>query len=387
VVRVSWVDGFSGFKNPDWRDAVKNHRSATTPFDGTKRTWRVKRGEFHSRELRKPPYYPMSFEIKERKCDVSGVTGGMPIPGSPPSEDATVANAAVIGFLKKIRKQQRHFQSGVFLGEARETLHMLRNPARALRQRVGVYLEGLKKVPRRRLRNPRYIADSWLEAQFGWLPFINDIKEASGILERQGRALQDDFVKIVFRSSKDTQVSLNYDVNNWSNIRIWVRSQRTVKHRTYVRYLGVLRVRNAGTPSVDAELLGFTWNEFVPTVWELVPWSFLIDYFSNIGDVIEAWTTCTSDLVWCNRTSVRTRISRSESFIDLPTTKSAYWTGNECQGSAYGNGGWVEVRDKRFVRSVGLSDAPRISFEIPGFSKRWINIAALVSARRDLRNL
>lgn len=386
VVANSWQNSLSGYKDPNWKANVRSHSNATTPLDATSRQWRVKHGEFHSREWRNPPYYPFSFEIKERRCDVFGVTGGMPITGSPPNEDATVANAAVIGFLKKIRAKQRHFQSGVFLGEARETLHMLRNPAMALRRSVASHIEMLKKTPHRTRKNPRFLADTWLEVQFGWNPFMSDIKEASDILVNLGRNLQDEYEEVRFRSKKTTLESINYDWNNWSNIRIWVKSQRTVRNRTYVRYIGQVRIKNAGTPSVDRELLGFTLRDFVPTVWELVPWSFLIDYFSNIGDVIEAWTTCTSDLAWCNRTSVRTRISRSETFIDMPTTALSYWTGNGCRGSAYGNGGWVEARDKRVVRSIGISDSPRISFEIPGFGKKWINIAALTAARRELRN-
>lgn len=387
VIRQSWTDGFSGFRDPNWRDNVRNHRNATTPYDGTVRTWRARRGEFHSRETRDPPYYPFSFEIKSRVCDIEGVTGGMPITGTPPTEDAAVANAAVIGFLKKIRKTQRHFQGGVFLGEAREALHMLRNPAKSLRKRVGVYIDGLKKVPRKRLRNPRYIADSYLEATFGWTPFISDIVSASEVLRKLGEHNFEDYSKVSFRAQADTHVSHNYDINNWSNIRLHVETVRTVRNRTYVRYTGAVKVRSAGTPEVDRKLLGFSWNEFVPTAWELLPWSFLMDYFSNIGDVIEAWTTCTSDLAWCNRTSVRTRISRSSSYINETLTRNSYWQGNGCRGYAYGNGGWVEVRDKRFVRSIGITDAPRISFEIPGFGRRWVNMAALVSARRDLRNL
>jgi len=386
VVSVGWQNSLQGYKDPNWKSNVRNHNNATTPLDATSRQWRVKKGEYRSREIRNPPYYPLAFEVKERSCYVFGAIGGMPITGSPPNEDATVANAAVIGFLKKIRATQRHFQGGVFLGEARETLHMLRNPAKALRLKVAAHLEMLTKTPRRRRRNPKFLADSWLEAQFGWAPFMNDVKEASDVLVNLGRNLQDEYEEVRFASKKTTLESITLDVQSWSNIRIWCKTQRTVRNRSYVRYIGSVRIRNAGTPSVDKELLGFSLRDFVPTVWELVPWSFLIDYFSNIGDVIEAWTTCTSDLAWCNRTSIRTRISRSESFLDLPATAGAFWTGQGCRGNAYGNGGWVEVRDKRVVRSIGLSDSPRISFEIPGFGKKWINIAALTSARRELRN-
>lgn len=32
--------------------------------------------------------------------------------------------------------------------------------------------------------------------------------------------------------------------------------------------------------------MGLTIQEFVPTVWELIPYSFVVDYFTNIGDVV-----------------------------------------------------------------------------------------------------
>lgn len=381
---MAWTDGFSGWRNPNWRDQVRQHLNATTPFDGQARIWRGKRGKIRSTESRPPPYYPFSFEIKYWQTDVEGYIGGFPIAGTPPPEDATVANAAVIGFLKKIRSKQRALQGGVILGEARETLHMLRNPAMALRRRVDNYLGSLKESGRRRLRDPEYISGSWLEAQFGWAPLVNDIKDAAMLLEEQGRKHRDLYEPVRFSARNEVAVSLNHDVGSF--YRIWTKVERSVKHRTQVRYLGQIKIKNAGTPTVDKELLGFAWEDFVPTVWELVPWSFLIDYFSNIGDVIEAWTTCTSDLAWSLRTSRRERVSRSTSSIDLAATRSSYWKSGNCSGYASGNCGWVEVIDRRVVRSVGITDSPRISFEIPGFGKKWINIAALIASRRELRN-
>jgi hypothetical protein len=169
--------------------------------------------------------------------------------------------------------------------------------------------------------------------------------------------------------------------------RIIFTQTRTYTNHIMVWYKGAVRVRAAGSVYMDQELLGFSLSDFVPTIWELVPWSFLIDYFTNIGDVLEAWTTCTSDVAWVNRTSRRSSIALSEAVPDLASTRSAYWQGNSCRGNLWGNPGWVKIETTRVVRSAGISDSPRISLEIPGFGRRWINIGALIAARRNLRNL
>jgi hypothetical protein len=43
---------------------------------------------------------------------------------------------------------------------------------------------------------------------------------------------------------------------------------------------------------------GFTLKDFVPTVWELIPLSYVADWFFNIGAVLDAWAFNQSQISW-----------------------------------------------------------------------------------------
>jgi len=381
----AWTNSLSGFRLPDWRSKIRNHENATTPLDASSRSYKVRYGEFTTLELRDPPYYPMSFQQKRIETSVAGAIATVPTAAGPPPEDPTVANEAVIGFLGKIRERQRLFQGGVALGELKETIRLLRDPARALRQRLHDYTESLKKVKRRsRGRNIGTLQDAWLTWQFGVRPLQRDIQDATYAMSEFAKLNEEIIQTVKFRAKRETSVS-EVTQSGYTRLRAVVMNERNTITRSTVRYKGGVRVRSSSYPLLDPALMGFSLEEFVPTAWELLPWSFLWDYFSNIGDVLAAWTTCTSNLVWCCRTSRRLRITRNTPTISIPATRAAYWTSNDCQGSVSGNGGFTELTEKRVTRSNGISDAPRISFTIPDLGDlRWINMAALVRSKRDL---
>lgn len=109
---------------------------------------------------------------------------------------------------------------------------------------------------------------------------------------------------------------------------------------------------------------------------KLLPWSFLIDYFSNIGDVITASVATRSDVRWTNKSVVISRSYESVANFDLPATKSIY-------GLRFVSGRGSSVTSKRIRKIVQrrrgvLLGTPSISFNIPGRPAQWANMAALL---------
>jgi hypothetical protein len=150
-----------------------------------------------------------------------------------------------------------------------------------------------------------------------------------------------------------------------------------------VIYRGAVRVEPKDPKEMDPALFGFSPEQFLPTAWELLPYSFLIDYFTNIGDIIYGWSTLTADLAWCNRTSrkwfERTVICNSDlSFAKTLIPDMTVVTGTP---------------SKSVVTKTSVSRAeyngtliPDFTFELPSFgSLRWLNIAALIASRGNDR--
>jgi hypothetical protein len=68
--------------------------------------------------------------------------------------------------------------------------------------------------------------------------------------------------------------------------------------------------------------LGITSHEALSVAWELTPWSWLADWFGDLGDVIAA-TNNTVPLTWEKVCLMRTRIGKSDYVLDK--SASATW--------------------------------------------------------------
>jgi hypothetical protein len=133
------------------------------------------------------------------------------------------------------------------------------------------------------------------------------------------------------------------------------------------------------------ETLGFTLENFVPALWEVLPWSWVADYFSNAGAILEAMTTDTSNVKWIIRTVRRETTHQRELMAD------SFLTANYLdafgfalvQPSVEGIGSLTFVRktvDRSIIPSLGV---PTFELSIPGVSsKRWLNLAAVWAQRR-----
>lgn len=368
----SIVRSRSGVSLPDWRDKIRRGENATTPFSGVKRFIAPQNGDVTS-------FRPNGANFSQVRS-----TGpvGLEVPPEYNGSTTSADNQALRGIYRKIRETRTQFQGGVFLGEMRETIRMLKSPLVALRQGVTNYFSDLnKKVPRTKRKHLREaISGTWLEHSFGWKPFINDISEGLKAVRKLGERNS----SLTLRS---TGISEEF-VNDWTSLAYsWAPDQpiladRYTINRVIVRYIVGMRLTTQAltTPEVF-EHFGFVKSQLVPTLWELTPWSFLIDYFTNIGDMIDAGATNTSDVRWCCKTLIReksyvytSRINHAKFKQDFPL--NSWIKGEPGQGSTL---------TRSVTRSSILSlPFPTLSVEVPLRPQQWLNMAALFGARKEL---
>jgi len=212
-------------------------------------------------------------------------------------------------YLSKARNAQQSMSAPTFLGELRQTYHMLRRPAAALLDSVEGYYAALRKRKRYDPINWAKAAHGlWLEYSFGWLPFMADIAGAKQALER---LFERDSVRAISASAIDSSLrSYSLQTNSASSSCPNIMTDRTImtKEQLQVRYRGAVLIHAATTLQQKAALWGFDPSEFLPTAWELLPWSFLIDYFASIGDFLDANGTYRGDIIWTAKTERRKTI-------------------------------------------------------------------------------
>ena len=378
----------TGSAFPNWRKVIEQGGNATTGLTARWDTiksnrivgsetwfWTDNTGPFKS-----------SLDGDAALCDVDISR----VPKDPQLDTTFADNSARAKFYKKLRQEAVAMSGLTFLGELRETVHMIRRPASALWSKNLGYLDALGKAKRASPRSwTKRISGLWLEHSFGWQPLIHDISDAAAAFETLVTGKRRKIISGSYKDYKDsTSLLSSLDNTNGSPravnsvVNMKFDKVATLKEDCTVRYKGAIQAR-VGAPPVDPLVLyGFTVDEIVPTAWELLPWSFLVDYFTNIGDIITASVTSRADIAWTVKTVIQNTEYKGKLTYNLAKSVPAFTKGytGSCSSPAE-----YEITSKRVSRSPG-SSVPLPTFQMNlGLSDgQLFNIAALLGQARGL---
>lgn len=380
------TSNFSGWRNPSWRTLVIRGENASTDASGILHKYiPISVGQTHllvygyrfDTQKRKNHYWwHNSADITQQTFEAGDVV-----------TQATI-DAVSMGFMKKYRETLTAFSGGVFLGELRESIRMLRNPAAALRAGIDTYVDRIKKVRWIRGKDPRkryrYVRDSWLEYSFGVKPLLNDIESAVKALQSNPQ-YEDQMIR--FRGEQTRVVAEAPYQGTYAGTQCKFLTTRTRRYQTFYNLYGKVRVSHPGT-NPQWKYWGVSLQDVLPTIWELIPNSFLIDYFANIGDLIEFYSTNWSSLRWVSSSESRRFRCQIHHCVDVPGTHKAYkpqtWPDYPELIDVYGSPSLHEIQTRTFRRTASAHlSAPSLQFKLPGTSTKFLNLAALARLGRS----
>jgi hypothetical protein len=300
-------------------------------------------------------------------------------------------NKSLVKILKKVKEETSHFNGLTPLGELHKTIQSLKHPYETMRHKIADHLGTLKKrkgaleklPPRKREKAWRdVIGSTWLETNFGLRPLIHDVTD---IAEAIARFNVDRTHKVRLRSKSETSLratgfeqsdeSIGYLMTD----RLW--ETETTSFCTYTVGMEFDTSMHDGALNRLRKTLGITLENFVPTLYELMPWSWLIDYFSNMGDMIEAATTDTSSVKWIVK-SVGVKTFRLQmSHLNVARTRARVQQGADKFISLSGNHmGEIHLQRMTLNRTLPSTlGVPVLRLSYPGKAMQQANLAAILA--------
>lgn len=364
-----------GVSNMLWRQQILRGINATTPFQGTK---------FSILKLE-----PTDWEVTRTVpatgyVEYNALVGYWLVFSFPPANtnSLTVADAnAKRKLVKRLFELRRSFAGSTFVAELADTLRMVKRPLRGLREGLDHYHKAAKKavrgLPKGSGAARKAVADTWLEAQFGLIPLSNDVDDA---LEQLSRISKPNIRHFRVKGWESMPVSVSTDVHIGRVSVDHVYNVATLT-RQEVAYYGALRVTPPSGWTWSS--WGFNTRDFLPAVHEAIPWSFAVDYFTNIGDIVSAYSGILSDIAWCGKTTRQVAVKESinnrlvtSSFIAPPIYKLL--------DQRVGSFGITKLQSTVVTRSAADIGSlyPSFYLRVPGAgSLKWLNLAALATLR------
>jgi len=229
-------------------------------------------------------------------------------------------------------------------------------------------------------------ANAFLSYQFGWRPLISDMNKAlnfssqfrsraeewrrlhsSGGLKRRInlgiQTVQSDPQNVVIHSSNGLVVAKKRSITTsktWATLR-WRPDEGNLPPTT-----------KADSERYARALLGAGVSGFTQAAWQLMPWSWMIDWFGNIGDYLQATDNT---------------IGASSGVVNVMTTTitNTEFTVLQDQTDSWILGGDGSCTLKTITRAQG--SGPTITATLPNLSARQLSILGALGIQRVPRSL
>lgn len=385
----------SGESNRAWKLQVARGDNATTVLNAVKQSRHDRPYAIGEDWVSKNPGSEGDFWTKESNWE--GYLRGISCPSLSEVQSIPVTkadNRAKSEFIAAVRRKQTTFQGGVWAAELAKSVALITNPFSRLRRGMRDYVNfiGSRRF-RRGLLNRSHrdrttislrevkdiIADTYLEWSLGWKPILFDIGDGIELLSQR---LKDgpDFEMCKGVGFDDGYLDGGYRYTGSSTPHFKVEFNR--HYDVMVKYYGNVEVGSYGLS--NTRRVGFDLHSVPLIGWEIMPYSFVIDYFANIQQIVSAASIAQSGLRWTSRT-IRVSITSSTGMWE-PVVSAE--TSHQVPTLAYAARGSSQASTATVHRSpYSGSLVPSLEFSAPVKYGQLFNLAALFSRSREVEGV
>lgn len=407
-----------GTANPRWKTQIRNGQNAGTNMSADDQLLELHSGsavsiqEKGSLNPNPPPYFT---ELEHK------VSGNIIIPGSFPSgaqiSETTADNQALSRLYAALRQQRSHTQAGVTAGELPKTIEEIRHftqqianrfashrraQARYLGQWLGTFrvdsrgnpVRTRELVDRSRRLPPSFydiLRDQWLSFSLGIRPLVKDVKDLAETVARwkhEHERVPPMRIRGYGRDQKEHYATTSLGIINTINYVLNERSYSTVEVIWRCGLRPDMNSASFGSAHRLFQLLGsYDLENWVPTIWNLLPWSFVVDYVTNVADVVTAMITDTSQVSWVLKTTRYETVKEVGGNVPYQREYSGNIDGPVYRTQSGTLGGYKQTT-RKVVRTVQSGIAlPTLSFNLPSTEGFAIpNLIALFSGGSHARH-
>ncbi len=308
----------------------------------------------------------------------------------------------------KIYAEHNSFNGYAFLGEIKDTIHLIRHPMSVISDLTETYIDTVAKNKaafrhqhsllirkgrllrsvNQRIRNQKRInallskerklaSNLWLQLRFGVLPLIQDVQNFAQTALDQLISQQERY-KWYKATSKGVVPGLDFIPDIFQLYGSYYKNTYDQKHRGNCRILAreKLELRGPNKELLDVLAVSSGLLEpgrlLIPALWDLTPLSVFADYFVNVNSVLTAALTDTSKI---DHVELQYRESK-----DTSTTTSLLSGITSGWRNLAHQDGYCIVSNYRYQRKEWALTIPSITFTLPiGSPIRLANLAAFLN--------
>lgn len=418
VSRVTLSRSRTGDSNPRWREQVKRRVNATTSMSGTDQ---VLLEYIPANMVRIIPFGTTAIPPQTGFRDlVRRAEGAIPLPSwaSLPKLSSVKADSiAKARLYAALRQQKAQMQAITVAGELPQTIREIRHMSLAFAERFAAHRRLAHSTVARWIGSWRVdkwgnpyldpylnrnwstklpknwqsiLSDMWLSFSFGIRPLVKDVQDLAETAARWkaekefGRKLVSGKIRGYGEDSGNVfstgaSAAQFNSIKYFSTERTWTTVKVIYRAAIIPGYVNPVE----GSAYRLWQLLGaYDLENWIPSLWNLLPWSFLIDYFTNVADVCTAMVTDTSSVAWTNKSVIWETHHAESGRLDLSRETVVGPDGKTYLVQQGGNFGSYHAITRSVERTIDtINGPPQLTFSLPTGGFQLANILALISGQ------